>query len=45
LYWALVNWRGDFSRVSLHPWIEGSLFGVIIWWIARAELKRASSTT
>jgi hypothetical protein len=45
LYWALVNWRGDFSRVSLHPWVEGSLLGVTIWWIARAEQKRGNSTT
>lgn len=39
LYWALITWRGDFSRVSLHPWLEGSLLGLVIWWIARAPAR------
>jgi len=30
LYWGLVTWRGDFSMVSLHPWIELSGFGVLL---------------
>lgn len=30
LYQALILWRGDFDRVSLHPWIEGSLLGVVM---------------
>ena len=30
LYWGLVTWRGDFSMVSLHPWIELSGFGILL---------------
>jgi hypothetical protein len=30
LYWGLVTWRGDFSAVSIHPWIEFSSFGVLL---------------
>ena len=39
LYWALIVWRGDFSRVSLHPWVEGSALGIAVWWIARGETR------
>ena len=35
LYWALINWRGDFSRVSIHPWVELSALGFGVWWLAR----------
>jgi hypothetical protein len=42
LYWALIVWRGDFGRVSLHPWIEGSALGFAIWWIARREARTAA---
>ncbi len=35
LYWALVNWRGDFARVSLHPWIELSALGFLVAALAR----------
>lgn len=30
LYQALIVWRGDFARVSLHPWIEASALGVVL---------------
>lgn len=30
LYWGLVTWRGDFSRVNIHPWIELSALGVLL---------------
>jgi hypothetical protein len=30
LYWGIVTWRGDFSKVSLHPWIELSGIGVLM---------------
>ena len=30
LYWGIVTWRGDFSKVSLHPWIELSGIGVLL---------------
>ncbi len=35
LYWSLINWRGDFSRVSIHPWVELSALGFGVWWLAR----------
>ena len=41
LYWALVVWRGEFSRVSVHPWIEGSALGLAVWWFARKEARTA----
>ena len=34
-YWSLVEYRGDFSRASLHPWLEISAVSLVIWWIAR----------
>jgi len=37
LYWGLIEWRGDFSRVSIHPWIEASLLGLLVWFLARRE--------
>lgn len=30
LYWGLFTWRGDFSKVSLHPWIELSGVGFLL---------------
>lgn len=35
LYWALIVWKGDFGRVSIHPWLELSLFGFLVWFLAR----------
>jgi len=35
LYWALITWRGDFARVSVHPWLEASLAGLALWWWSR----------
>lgn len=35
LYWVLVVWRGDFSRVSIHPWVEVSALGFGAWWLVR----------
>ncbi len=34
LYWGLFTWRGDFSKVSLHPWIELSGFGFLLIFLA-----------
>jgi len=39
LYWGLIVWKGDFDRVAIHPWLEGSLFGLIVWTIARRESR------
>jgi hypothetical protein len=38
-YWAVVAWRGDFSRVSVHPWIEVSAFGLLVGWLAQREAR------
>jgi hypothetical protein len=35
LYWGLISWRGDFSRVSLHPWLEISVVALVIAWLTR----------
>jgi|GEM_PF-914724 len=35
LYRLLIVWRGDFGRVSLHPWLEISALGGIAWFLAR----------
>lgn len=40
LYWALITWRGDFSRVSIHPWIEGSILGLGLFLLARWPARR-----
>jgi hypothetical protein len=41
LYWALIVWKGHFTRMDLHPWLElsflASLFGLAVWRIARSE--------
>lgn len=42
LYWVFINWRGDFSRVSLHPWIEASAAGLFVWWLASREVRARS---
>jgi len=41
-YWALIPWRGDFSKVSVHPWLEGSLFGLAVFLLARRERRRVA---
>jgi hypothetical protein len=30
-YRALIVWRGEFSLVSLHPWVELSLVGLVLF--------------
>ena len=37
LYRLLIVWRGDTTRVGLHPWIELSLLGFVILFLARRE--------
>lgn len=39
LYWALVVWRGDFGKASVHPWLEVSVLALLVWWIARREAR------
>lgn len=31
LYWGLVVWRGDFSKVSVHPFAEVSAVAFLLW--------------
>ncbi len=35
LYWVKVEWRGDFTKTSLHPWLEVSVIGAAVWLFAR----------
>jgi hypothetical protein len=42
LYWGLIDKRGDFAKVSVHPWVELSLLGLLVWWLAHRE-RRAES--
>jgi len=41
LYWSLIVWKGHFTRMDLHPWLElsllASLFGLVVWRIAKNE--------
>ena len=39
LYWGLVVWRGEFSQVSIHPWLEISIAGFLVWGLARTALE------
>jgi hypothetical protein len=39
-YWGVVEWRGDFARVSLHPWMEASLCGLLLVWLSRGAVNR-----
>ena len=34
-YWVLIPWRGDFSRVSLHPWVELSAAALLAAFLTR----------
>jgi hypothetical protein len=36
-YWVIVEWRGDFSKTSVHPWLETSALALFVWFIARRE--------
>jgi hypothetical protein len=39
-YWVLIEYRGDFSRVSLHPWAEASALAFAFWLLALREGRR-----
>jgi hypothetical protein len=45
VYWALVEHRGDFSRVSLHPWAEVSALAFALWLLALREGRRERAPT
>jgi len=44
LYWGFIVWRGDFSKVSVHPWLEISLIAALIGVIARREPAPATDS-
>jgi hypothetical protein len=44
LYWALFEYRGDFSRVSAHPWAEASALALVVWLLALREGRREVRT-
>lgn len=35
LYWGVVEYRGDFGPVSIHPWLELSALGLVAAWLSR----------
>ncbi|MDP6519365.1 MAG: hypothetical protein QF411_05660, partial [Planctomycetota bacterium] len=35
LYQALILWRGDFARASIHPWLEASILGTALFIVGR----------
>lgn len=37
LYWVFVEWRGDFGQVSIHPWVEISVTGFFVAFLAMRE--------
>lgn len=37
-YWGFVEWRGDFSKVSIHPWVEVCVLSLGVWFLARREI-------
>jgi hypothetical protein len=39
LYWGLIVWKGDFARLpwGVHPWLEASLLGAVVYVIARRD--------
>lgn len=41
-YWGAIEHRFDFARTSVHPWIEVSALGLVLWWLARREAHPAS---
>jgi len=44
-YWGIVEYRGDFGPVSLHPWIELSALGLLAAWITRRGSYSAESNS
>jgi len=42
-YWVYVVWRGDYTKVSLHPWIEACAVCLLVWVIARRESRSVAA--
>lgn len=43
-YWVMVVWRGDFSKASVHPWLEISGLALLVWFLARREIAARGPT-
>ena len=41
IYWGVVEYRGDFGRASIHPWIELSIASAIVAYLAGREAKES----
>ncbi len=42
-YLIFIMGNGELSDASIHPFIEISLAGLVVWWLARSESKRQAS--
>jgi hypothetical protein len=42
LYQTLILWHGDFSRTSIHPWLEASILGAALFIVGRGERGEAA---
>ncbi len=45
LYWCLIVWKGDFSQVSIHPFLEISLVAFALWFLAKRTTETPASTS
>lgn len=45
LYWGIVEYRGDFGPVSLHPWMELSALGLVAAWLTRRGSYSSDSSS
>lgn len=43
LYWVFIVCRGDFSRASIHPFLEVSAIAFVLWLLARRDQKRSAA--
>jgi hypothetical protein len=43
IYMVFIMGEGDLSSTSIHPFIEVSIGGLVVWWLGRSEAKRQAS--
>jgi hypothetical protein len=43
LYHGLIVWRGRFEHANLHPWVEISAVGVVVWWVGHRRQRGTGS--
>ena len=44
LYWSLIVWRGDFTRTSIHPWVEISVIALLVSMTTRRMSAESSGS-